>query len=137
METAFGKRRAGSGRAGGGFDGYLSSATSGEPAARSVFDIHLGAGSLIFVKAPCAHADTEAMFFLHLIPADVADLPDHRRQYGFDNLDFDFDRHGERFEGKCLATVPLPAYGISEIRTGQYMPVVGGFNHVWEAELRR
>ena len=51
------------------FDGYFPSATSGELAARGVFDIHLGAGGLIFVKAPCARADTEAMFFLHLIPA--------------------------------------------------------------------
>ena len=115
----------------------MSSATSGEPAARGVFDIHFGEGSLIFVKDPCARADTEARFFLHLIPANVADLPDHRRQYGFDNLDFDFEEHGERFEGKCLAIVPLPAYGISEIRTGQYVPVVGGFNRIWETEFHR
>ena len=108
------------------FDGPLASATSGEPAARGVFDIHLGAGSLIFVKDPCARADTEAVFFLHLIPAQMADLPDHRRQYGFDNLDFDFDQHGERFDGECLAKVPLPEYHISEIRTGQYVPVDGG-----------
>ena len=119
------------------FDSYFSSATAGAPAARGVFDIYLGAESLIFAKEPCARADTEAMFFLHLIPANVADLPDHRRQYGFDNLDFDFEEHGERFEGKCLATVPLPAYGISEIRTGQYVPVLVGFNRIWETEFHR
>ena len=119
------------------FDGYLASVPSGEPAARGVFDIYLGAESLIFVKEPCARADTAATFFLHLIPANVADLPDHRRQYGYDNLDFDFEAHGERFEGKCLATVPLPEYGISEIRTGQYVPVLVGFNRIWEAEFRR
>ena len=113
------------------FDGHLS----GEPAARSVFDIHFGEGSLIFVKEPCAGADTEAMFFLHLIPADVADLPDHRKQYGFDNLDFDFDQHGERFEGRCLARVPLPEYGISELRTGQYLEREdGSYENFWEAE---
>ena len=76
-------------------------------------------------------------FFLHLIPADVADLPGHRQQYGFDNLDFDFEQHGERFEGKCLAIVPLPEYGISGIRTGQYVQVDGGFDNVWEAEFCR
>ena len=118
-------------------DGYLSSATSGALAARGVFDIHLGDGRLIFVKEPCARADTEARFFLHLVPADMADLPDHRQQYGFDNLDFAFEQHGERFEGTCLATVPLPEYGISAIRTGQYVPVGRGFNNVWEAEFRR
>ena len=119
------------------FDGYFSSAISGEPAARGVFDIYLGEENLIFVKDPCTRADTAARFFLHLIPANVADLPGHRKQSGFDNLDFDFDRHGERFDGKCLATVPLPAYGISEVRTGQYVPVVGGFNRIWETEFRR
>ncbi len=120
-------------------DGHLSSATSGEPAARGVFDVYLGLGaeSLIFVKAPCAHADTEAMFSLHLMPADQDDLPEERRRHGFDNLDFAFDAHGDRFDGKCLATVPLPEYGISEIRTGQYMPVDGGFHKIWEAEFRR
>ena len=111
------------------FDDYLSSATSGEPAARGVFDVHLGPGaeSLIFTKASCARDDTAARFFLHLIPVDEDDLPEERKQYGFDNLDFDFDEHGERFDGKCLATVPLPEYGIFEIKTGQYAPVFGGF----------
>ena len=99
--------------------------------------IYLGAGSLIYVKEPCACADTEAMFFLHLIPADEDDLPEERQQYGFDNLDFIFDQHGERFDGKCLATVPLPAYHISKIRIGQCVPGVGGFNHIWEAGFGR
>ena len=115
-------------------DAHLSSATSGEPAARGVFDVYLGlgAGSLIFVKTPCASADTEAKFFLHLIPADEDDLPAERKRYGFDNLDFGFEAHGERLDGKCLAEVPLPEYGISEIRTGQYVPV---FGRVWEEEI--
>ena len=121
-------------------DGYLSSVTSGEPAARGVFDIYLGLGAegLIFVKDPCARLDTEAKFFLHLTPADEDDLPEERKQYGFDNLDFDFDRHGERFDGRCVATAPLPEYGISGIRTGQHVPVFGRFSRrVWEAGFRR
>ena len=60
------------------------------------------------------------MFFLHLISAEVADLPDHRKQYGFDNLDIDFDLHGERFDGKCMAIRALPEYDIVGIRVGQY-----------------
>ena len=118
-------------------DGYLSSVPSGEPAARADFDIYINDNTLVYAKKPCARADTEATFFLHLIPADVNDLPDHRQQHGFDNLDFDFEAHGERFDGKCLATVPLPEYGISKIRTGQYVPVLVGFNRIWEAEFRR
>ena len=113
-------------------DGYLSQATSGEPAARGVFDIYLGEGSLVFVKDPCARADTKAQFFLHLIPADEDDLPAERKQYGFDNLDFAFEAHGERFDGKCLAEVPLPEYRVSRIRTGQYVP---GQGRVWQEDF--
>ena len=119
------------------FDGYWSAATSGEPAARSTFDVYIGENTLTYAKQPCAPADTEAMFFLHGIPIDPEDLPDHRQQYGFDNLDFYFDQHGESFDGKCLAKIPLPEYGISGIRTGQYVRVDGGFDNVWEAEFRR
>ena len=52
-------------------------------------------------------------------------------------LDFHFDRHGGRFDGECLASVPLPEYDISKIRTGQYVLVVDGSSNIWEAEFRR
>ena len=105
---------------------------SGEPAVRSAFDVYLHEDTLVYVKEPCVRADTEAKFFLHLIPADVADLPDYRKQYGFDNLDFHFRTRGGTFDGKCLAKVPLPGYGISEIRTGQFVP---GEGQVWKEEF--
>ena len=105
---------------------------SGEPAVRSAFDVYLHEGTLVYVKEPCVRADTEAKFFLHLIPADVADLPDYRKQYGFDNLDFHFRTRGGMFDGKCLAKVPLLGYGISEIRTGQFVP---GEGQVWKEEF--
>ena len=98
---------------------------SGEPAIRSDFDVYLREDTLAYAKAPCARADTEATFFLHLYPVDVNDLPDHRKQHGFDNLDFDFDDQGVIFDDKCLAEAPLRIYGISEIRTGQYVPGEG------------
>ena len=118
------------------FDDYWSAATSGEPAVRADFDIYINANTLTYVKEPCASADTEAMFFLHLYPADANDLPDHRRQYGFDNLDFDFDGRGMIFDGKCMVTADLPEYAVARIRTGRYIPVEGGYNHLWEAEFR-
>ncbi len=112
-------------------DGYLSSSASSEPATRNVFDIYLGKGNLIFVKDSCIRADTGAMFFLHLIPADVNDLPDHRKQYGFDNLDFYFDQHGGRFDSKCLAVRALPEYDIVGVRAGQFE----GNSRFWTAEI--
>ena len=110
--------------------------TSGEPAIRSNFDVYLVENTLHFVKAPCDRGDTEAKFFLHLIPADEGDLPERRKQHGFDNLDFGFNQHGLTFDGKCLATVSLPEYAIAAIRTGQYVRVGGGFNRIWEGEFR-
>ena len=105
---------------------------SGEPAVRSAFDVYLHEDTLVYVKEPCVRADTEARFFLHLIPADVADLPGHRKQYGFSNLDFYFRERSGIFDGKCLAKVPLPGYGISEIKTGQFDR---GGRRVWEEEF--
>ena len=31
---------------------------------------------------------------------------------------------------------PLPEYDITRIVTGQYIHVEGGFNNLWEAEMR-
>ncbi len=79
-------------------------------------------------KEPCAPAAAEAMFFLHLIPADMDDLPDGRKRHGFDG-------RGAIFDGRCMAAVALPEYDIARIGTGQYVPVDGGFEHLWEGEI--
>ena len=119
------------------FDAYWSSATSGEPVIRADFDIYINDNTLTYVKEPCARADTEATFFLHLYPVDGNDLPDRRRQYGFDNLDFDFDGRGVIFDGRCMARIPLPEYDIARIGAGQYAARVGGgFNRLWGEAFR-
>ena len=120
------------------FEAFVSdyeALVSGEPAVRSDFNIYLHEDTLIYFKEPCARADTEATFFLHLYPVEVNDLPDHRRGHGFDNLDFDFIQLGVIFDGRCLAKVPLLEYDIASISTGQYVPVAGGFNNLWKAEF--
>ncbi len=113
-------------------DRYFSSALSGaSPAARSVFYIHLGGENLIFVKDPCSPEDTEPMFFVHLFPIDANYLPHSRQPYGFDNLDFKFNLHGEMLDGKCIAVRSLPEYDIARIRVGQYE----GDNQIWTEEI--
>ncbi len=108
-----------------------------KPAIRSDFDVHLIAHRLVYVKEPCTRQDVEATFFLHLDPVDRDDLPAWRKPHGFDNLDFRFDSHGLIADGICWAEVPLShLYGIAEIRTGQYVPVAGGFHHLWEGRFR-
>ena len=108
---------------------------SGEPVIRADFDIYISDNTLTYTKEPCDRADTEASFFLHLVPADVADLPDDRKQYGFDNRDFRFDRRGAIFEGTCVARGTLPDYDIAAIRTGQYVQTDDGFKNLWEVEF--
>ena len=118
------------------FDDYWSSGTSGEPVMRSDFDIYLSENKLAYAKEPCVRADTEAMFFLALYPVDGNDLPERRKQHGFDNLDFDFDKRGVIFDGRCMARISLPEYAIARIGAGQYMSVEGGFHNLWEEYFR-
>ena len=98
----------------------LASARAVEPLARPAFTLHLLGRTLAYARDPCAAADVERGFFLHVTPADEDDLPWGRGEHGFDNLDFPFARWGVRFDGACLAIVPLPDYAIAAIRTGQW-----------------
>ena len=104
------------------------------PAARDYFDLYRQDNRLLYLRETCAAADTAANFFLHIVPADVADLPADRRAAGFAHGDFAFVRQGGLFDGKCLAAVALPDYpgGIKEMRTGQYVP---GQGDLWSVEL--
>lgn len=87
----------------------------------SVFDVYRHKDKLVYLKEPCTPDDTEEGFYLHFIPVDEDDLPANRKQYGFDNYDFVFSQYGMHFDGKCMASVPLPQYEIARIRTGQYI----------------
>ena len=106
-------------------------ATAGEPIARSLFDIYLVDGALVYVKETCGREDAESRFFLHVEPERMDDLPQGRRRYGFDNRNFDFLSRGAMFDGKCAARVPLPEYPIAAVRTGQFTPL----GELWRAEF--
>ena len=88
---------------------------------------------LLYAKAGCAPADREAMFFLHLTPANPEDLPGDRRKYGYDNLDFPFAWRGLAVGDECIIVAPLPDYPIAAINTGQYT----GAGRLWETTLPR
>ena len=112
---------------------YLSELTeeSGQLVGSDIFDVYVNGRTLVYIREPCAPADTEAWFFLHIDPVDPADLPEERQQYGFDGRDFIFDLQATRFDEKCLTTVELPDYGIARIRTGQY----DGSSQLWSVEF--
>ena len=101
----------------------LRAVAGDEPRARSRFDVWLAADgrALVYARDECAREDVEARFFLHAHPVDERDLLKRRAEYGFNNLDFDFPEYGVHTgNGGCIATVPLPAYPIAGIHTGQF-----------------
>ena len=106
-------------------------ALAGEPLARSVYAIHLDGRTLTYLRDGCTDEDADARFFLHIVPADEGDLPEHRREYGFDNLDFTLAVRGARLDGNCVAVVPLPDYPVATVRTGQYDDT----GRLWTAEF--
>lgn len=107
-------------------------AVAGTPALRTDFEVYVQDDAVVYIRESCAIDDTAAPFFLHLIPVDSDDLPAGRRELGFQNRDFVFSQAGGRFDGKCLASVPLPDYAVGVIRTGQY---ITGDDRLWEGEI--
>ena len=103
---------------------YHDVAANGTLLARSAFDIYAYDGGLYYLSANCPSPTPNAPIpdmrvFLHIFPADPADLPTDSRERGFDNMDFQFAGRGAFFEGKCITIQPLPDYPIARIRTGQ------------------
>ena len=111
---------------------YYAAVAAGPPAAQDYFDLYEYDNRLIYLRESCAAADTAAGFFLHIVPEDVADLPEEQREAGFAQRGFAFAHQGGHFDGKCLATIPLPDYPIKEMRTGQHIPDQG---NLWSVEL--
>ena len=115
---------------------YLSSLIHNrEPKIRSDFDVYMDVSGnrLIYVKEECGDSDKLPKFFLHIYPIDRSNLPNHRKQYAFDNLDFSFGEYVISSERPCATMRSLPEYAIAEIRTGQYMPNEG---RIWEGRIR-
>ncbi len=111
-------------------------AVSGEPAARSYFDVYLGDGALFHVREPCVREDVPRGVFVEVTPEDPKDLPGwglprwHRGD-GSEGFFITFRRIGVLFEGKCMAILPFPDYPVSGIRTGQ----TKAGRVLWEARI--
>ena len=92
--------------------------------ARSGFDIYIHDGALHYLKENCellpANSNANFKVFLHIFPADRADLSADSHEHGFENWDFWLaDPGGAFFDGKCIHKQPLPDYSIARIRAGQ------------------
>ena len=96
---------------------------------------------LVFAQVPCATlVDASERFFVHVYADSTETLPERRRQFGFDNLDFNFPQRGLLLpagtadeggrwvdgavghdgHGRCVAVVELPSYPLAYLRVGQF-----------------
>lgn len=112
------------------------------PAVRAKFDVYLNEEDrrIIYKREDCAESDVAPGFFLWIFPMDKDNLPEYKRETGFESMDF-----GGRFDvtrkarwtsasphnGRCLMARALPTYPIARIITGQLAD--GGA--AWEADL--
>ena len=103
-----------------------------EPAARSGFDIWLNGKTLTYVRENCEEDDARGRFFLSIFPIDQNDLTQTAQDAGHKHepLNFDFPEHGAIIDGKCAIIRELPAYPITRIETGQWIP---GEGELWRA----
>ncbi len=86
---------------------------------------------LTYINDQCAPDDTQALFFLNIIPVNSVYLDGAERQHGFSGQTFEFDRDGIRIDGQCMVSARLPDYPIASISTGQVVP---GESVIWEVE---
>ncbi len=118
------------------------------PDIAAAFDVRFDDHGLIYARIGCAREDLAPRFFLHVEPADPAELPRDRRRYGFDNLDFSPSEANPllpwptrwptwiRLGDRCLVRAPLPDYPIRRVRTGQIVgDGAGGHRSLWEGEI--
>ncbi len=101
------------------------------PDAAGAFEVYRRDDALVYVREPCAEADTRQRFFLH-VHAARSEGGDDRRV----NLDFDFGYRGALFDGKCVALVALPEAApgggpVARLRTGQFSSA----GETWAVEL--
>ena len=107
-----------------------------EQVSRAGWNVYRTGRKLIYRKKPCAPADVQAKFVLHVVPADPADLPADRQQYGSENLDFYFNWNSLwsfRLGDQCIAIAHLPDYTIDRIHIGQW--IAKEDRTLWDAEL--
>ena len=107
------------------------STVAGSPLIEAEYDIYRHDRRLFYAKHPCDARAGARGFILHVTPASAEDLPARFRQLGFVPTPFFYP---VRVDGKCLASIRLPPYPISRLRTGQYEegPTWDGHVPVWQ-----
>ena len=113
---------------------YNDIAANGTLLTRADFDIYAYNGALYYLKENCAPALEIApgyYFFLKIFPADPANLPVRRHEFGHVYQNFNHTDSFGYFDGRCITRQPLPDYPFSLLRTGRYV----GTEELWSADI--
>ena len=108
-----------------GLDAHRFIEEAGEPIIQSFFDVYRAGDRLMYVRDQCEPEDVEPESFLHVYPVDKSDLAKRRQQHGFDAIGIIFKDHGISGGGRCIVEYEMPAYKISRITAGQWIPGEG------------
>lgn len=101
----------------------------GEPIVQSKYDIYLQrqTNSLVYLNRDCIPGSEEATrVFLHIYPTDNENLPENRRQIGYDTYELQWIAFPHYKGGMhCIGSFGLPNYDIDRIIVGQYTSYLG------------
>lgn len=103
--------------------------STGEPIIQSKYDIYLQeeTNSLVYLNRSCIPGSEEATsMFLHIYATDSKNLPENRRQIGYDAYETRWVT-SPHYKGDmdCIGSFGLPDYDIDRIIVGQYTPHLG------------
>lgn len=104
----------------------LEDADLGDPVIRSLFNVYIYEGQLIYVKSPCSEDDLSHRFIFHVTPLETKDLLEEHEEMGVNVLDsysYSEEFASVRLEGGCIVVRSLPEYEISKVYTGQVLRV--------------
>ena len=104
----------------------------GRGASGAGYDVYLAGGELAYINESCDPAETERPFHLNVFPKRASDLPEERRERGFERFHFEFYLTGALLPEACAAFFALPSYPVAAIQTGQYDGYGGD---LWFAEF--
>ena len=99
-------------------DAVILSSEKGQHIIRANADVYLDKKRVTY-KLSCRTLGTPH-FFLHVYPEDVNDLPNHRKEDGFEDFYINFYWLGGQTGDVCILMYPLPEYDIRYIHTGQF-----------------
>ena len=100
------------------------------PLSRAGFDVYMNESELIFYKSPCVPADVRGRFGVNFYALHPDALDEPNRVLGHVGRSFEFGERGAVFEGRCMASVPLPDYAVKGVETSQWVP---GERSLWFA----